>query len=99
LCYVPLNGLCTDYSEWTVGRTGHTLVVGRHVFKETLGINGRIILKLVIRQAQDSMQGRDDVNTVRDHIIPHNTGELSDQLNDYQLLEHCTMNLVTSLAQ
>lgn len=95
MCYVPLNGLRTDYFEWTVGRTGHTLVVGRHDFKVTLGINGRIILKLVIQQAQDSMQGRDDVNTVRDHMTPHNTGELSDQLNDYS----CTMNLVTSLAQ
>jgi hypothetical protein len=46
-----LNGLRTDYSEWKVGRIGHTLVVGRHGFKETLGINGRIILKLVIQHA------------------------------------------------
>jgi len=63
------------------------VVAGRHDFKETLGINGRIILKLVTQQTQDSMQGRDDVHTVRDHMIPHNTGELSDQLNDYQLLK------------
>jgi len=63
------------------------VVVGRHDFKETLGINGRIILKLVIQRAHNSMQGRDDVNTVRDHMIPHNKGELSDQMNDSQLLK------------
>jgi hypothetical protein len=55
-------------------------VVGRHDFKKTLGINRQIILKLGIQQAQDSMQGRDVVNTVRNNMIPHNTGELSDQL-------------------
>lgn len=87
LCYVPLNGLRTDYSEWTAGRTGHKLVVGGHDLKETLGINGRITLKRFIQQAEDSMQGRDDMNTVRDHVIPHKTGELSDQLKDYQLLK------------
>jgi len=63
------------------------VVVGRHDFKENLGINGRIISKLVIQQAQDSVQGRDYVHTVRDRMILHNTGELSDQLNDYQLLK------------
>ena len=44
-------------------------------------------IKIVIQQAQDSMQGRDDVNTVRDHMIQRNMGELSDQLNDYHLLK------------
>jgi hypothetical protein len=62
-------------------------VVGKQDFKKTLSINGKIILKLVIQQAQNSMQGRDVVNTVRNHMIPHNTGELSDQLKDFELLK------------
>ena len=44
-------------------------------------------MELVNQQAQDRMQGRDIVNTVRKHMILYNAGELSDQLSDYQLLK------------